>query len=105
MTFYKTSPARGMAHEGLPMLWLPSLFDSQDQNSWARKINEQNKNKMKIKALFRWLLGYISTTPRNLWGRDLLSVSGWYMEEPLGFMICPDRPIKAPLAFFFTWRQ
>lgn len=101
MTFYKTSPACGMAHEGLPMLWLPSFFDSQDQHSWARKINVQNKNKTKIKALFRWLLGYISTTPRNLWGRGLLSISGWYMEEPLGFMICPDRPIKAPSAFLY----
>lgn len=101
MTFYKTSPACGMAHGGLPMLRLPSLFDSQDQHSWARKINVQNKNKTKIKALFRGLLGYISTAPRNLWGRDLLSISGWYMEDPLGFMICPHHPIKAPSAFLY----
>lgn len=101
MTFYKTSPACGMAHGGLPMWRLPSLFDSQDQHSWARKINVQNKNKTKIKALFRGLLGYISTAPRNLWGRDLLSISGWYMEDPLGFMICPHHPIKAPSAFLY----
>lgn len=101
MTLYKTSPACDRAHEGLPMLWLPSLFDSQDQHSWARKINVQNKNKMKIKALFRWLLGYMSTAPRNLWGRDLLSISGWCMEEPPGFMICPHHPIKVPSAFLY----
>lgn len=101
MTLYKTSPACDMAHEGLPMLWLPSSFDSQDQHFWARKINVQNKNKTKIKVLFRWLLGYISTVSRNLWGRDLLSISGWYMEEPRGFMICPHHPTKVPSAFLY----